>query len=200
MRLVCRSSWWVLISFFWGIFFLIFLLLQDDHRAFRRQLEDKRPIIENNLLSGKQYLENEALLSDTSDTEGKSLLWFSLPITSKRSFFFPFQPSTADSWTTHRTTNWPEVLNEKFQSCPNSGTTWLIDRIIGSTGWTNTWRWVSEENHLKFERPMAIYDIISVCTASWTFLEKCIKCQIIVIAVWRARCKWFCLFNVSLHL
>ncbi|XP_055596147.1 dystrophin, isoforms A/C/F/G/H isoform X5 [Uranotaenia lowii] len=41
----------------------------DDHRAFRRQLEDKRPVVENNLLSGKQYVANEPPLSDTSDTE-----------------------------------------------------------------------------------------------------------------------------------
>lgn len=44
---------------------------QDDHRAFRRQLEDKRPIIENNLLSGRQYLASEAVLSDASDAEGE---------------------------------------------------------------------------------------------------------------------------------
>ncbi|XP_058831030.1 dystrophin, isoforms A/C/F/G/H isoform X2 [Topomyia yanbarensis] len=41
----------------------------DDHRAFRRQLEDKRPLIENNLLSGRQYVTNELPLSDTSDSE-----------------------------------------------------------------------------------------------------------------------------------
>lgn len=44
---------------------------QDDHRAFRRQLEDKRPVVESNLLSGRQYIANEPPLSDTSDTEGK---------------------------------------------------------------------------------------------------------------------------------
>ncbi|XP_045779369.1 dystrophin, isoforms A/C/F/G/H-like isoform X8 [Maniola jurtina] len=42
---------------------------QDDHRAFRRQLEDKRPVVESNLLSGRQYVANEPPLSDTSDTE-----------------------------------------------------------------------------------------------------------------------------------
>ncbi|XP_054271023.1 dystrophin isoform X2 [Macrosteles quadrilineatus] len=41
----------------------------DDHRAFRRQLEDKRPVVESNLLSGRQYIANEPPLSDTSDTE-----------------------------------------------------------------------------------------------------------------------------------
>lgn len=46
--------------------------LQDDHRGFRRQLEDKRPIVENNLLSGRQYIANEPPLSDTSDSEGES--------------------------------------------------------------------------------------------------------------------------------
>ncbi|XP_026738868.1 dystrophin-like isoform X2 [Trichoplusia ni] len=44
---------------------------QDDHRAFRRQLEDKRPVVESNLLSGRQYIANEPPLSDTSDTEGR---------------------------------------------------------------------------------------------------------------------------------
>ncbi|KYN08884.1 Dystrophin, isoform D, partial [Trachymyrmex cornetzi] len=43
--------------------------LQDDHRGFRRQLEDKRPVVENNLLSGRQYIANEPPLSDTSDSE-----------------------------------------------------------------------------------------------------------------------------------
>lgn len=43
---------------------------QDDYRGFRRQLEDKRPVIENNLLSGRQYIANEPPLSDTSDSEG----------------------------------------------------------------------------------------------------------------------------------
>ncbi|KAH9639551.1 hypothetical protein HF086_012402 [Spodoptera exigua] len=42
---------------------------RDDHRAFRRQLEDKRPVVESNLLSGRQYIANEPPLSDTSDTE-----------------------------------------------------------------------------------------------------------------------------------
>lgn len=43
---------------------------QDDHRAFRRQLEEKRPVVESNLLSGRQYIANEPPLSDTSDSEG----------------------------------------------------------------------------------------------------------------------------------
>ncbi|KAL9705175.1 hypothetical protein quinque_008693 [Culex quinquefasciatus] len=41
----------------------------DDHRAFRRQLEDKRPVVENNLLTGRQYIAKEPPLSDTSDSE-----------------------------------------------------------------------------------------------------------------------------------
>lgn len=44
---------------------------QDDHRAFRRQLEEKRPVVESNLLSGRQYIANEPPLSDTSDSEGE---------------------------------------------------------------------------------------------------------------------------------
>lgn len=49
----------------------VFFSFQDDHRAFRRQLEDKRPVVESNLLSGRQYIANEPPLSDTSDSEGK---------------------------------------------------------------------------------------------------------------------------------
>ncbi|EGI69698.1 Dystrophin, isoform D [Acromyrmex echinatior] len=46
--------------------------VEDDHRGFRRQLEDKRPVVENNLLSGRQYIANEPPLSDTSDSEENS--------------------------------------------------------------------------------------------------------------------------------
>lgn len=48
---------------------------QDDHKGFRRQLEDKRPIIEANLLSGRQYVASEPPVSDTSDSEGKFLTY-----------------------------------------------------------------------------------------------------------------------------
>uniref|UniRef100_A0A182YMZ7 Protein detached n=1 Tax=Anopheles stephensi TaxID=30069 RepID=A0A182YMZ7_ANOST len=41
----------------------------DEHKAFRRQLDDKQSIIENNLMNGRQYISNESPLSDTSDTE-----------------------------------------------------------------------------------------------------------------------------------
>ncbi|XP_055852377.1 dystrophin, isoforms A/C/F/G/H isoform X8 [Episyrphus balteatus] len=41
----------------------------DDHKAFRRQLEDKRPIVESNLLSGRQYISSETPVSDNSDNE-----------------------------------------------------------------------------------------------------------------------------------
>lgn len=48
----------------------VFSITQDDHKAFRRQLEDKRPIVESTLLSGRQYVASEPPVSDTSDTEG----------------------------------------------------------------------------------------------------------------------------------
>ncbi|KPJ15479.1 Dystrophin, isoform D, partial [Papilio machaon] len=51
---------------------------QDDHRAFRRQLEDKRPVVESNLLSGRQYLAAEPL-ADASDTELTPLKHSSIP-------------------------------------------------------------------------------------------------------------------------
>jgi hypothetical protein len=50
---------------------ILFCFIQDEHRAFRRQLEDKRPVVESNLLSGRQYIANEPPLSDTSDSERK---------------------------------------------------------------------------------------------------------------------------------
>ena len=43
---------------------------QDDFRAFRRQLDDKRPLIEQTILTSRQLVANEAALSDTSDSEG----------------------------------------------------------------------------------------------------------------------------------
>lgn len=47
----------------------------DDHRAFRKQLEDKRPLIESNLRMGRQYIANEPpVSSDTSDTEGNEII------------------------------------------------------------------------------------------------------------------------------
>ncbi|EFX89387.1 hypothetical protein DAPPUDRAFT_190748 [Daphnia pulex] len=45
---------------------------QDDFRAFRRQLDDKRPLIEQSILTGRQLVANEAPLSDASDSEGNS--------------------------------------------------------------------------------------------------------------------------------
>lgn len=60
--------------------FIRVLHLQDDHKAFRRQLEDKRPIVESNLTSGRQYIANEAAVSDTSDSEGKFDFCFSLQV------------------------------------------------------------------------------------------------------------------------
>ncbi|KFB45500.1 AGAP010261-PA-like protein [Anopheles sinensis] len=41
----------------------------DEHKAFRRQLDDKRSIIENNLMNGRQYISNESPISDASDSE-----------------------------------------------------------------------------------------------------------------------------------
>ncbi|XP_067142933.1 dystrophin isoform X3 [Centruroides vittatus] len=44
---------------------------QDEHRAFCRQLDDKRPVIESSLLAGRHYVAKEPPLSDTSDSEAK---------------------------------------------------------------------------------------------------------------------------------
>ncbi|CAL8109930.1 unnamed protein product [Orchesella dallaii] len=46
----------------------------DDHRSFRRQLEAKRPIVETNLISGRQHVANEPPVSEASDSEaGKDM-------------------------------------------------------------------------------------------------------------------------------
>ncbi|KAF8767648.1 Dystrophin like protein [Argiope bruennichi] len=42
---------------------------QDEHRAFRRQIDDKRPVVESSLLAGRHYVAKEPPLSDTSDSE-----------------------------------------------------------------------------------------------------------------------------------
>ncbi|GFY61164.1 hypothetical protein TNIN_448301 [Trichonephila inaurata madagascariensis] len=44
---------------------------QDEHRAFRRQIDDKRPVVESSLLAGRHYVAKEPPLSDTSDSEAK---------------------------------------------------------------------------------------------------------------------------------
>ena len=61
-----------------------FKKFQDETRAFKRQLEDKRAIIENNLLTGRQHLQqagsstaglhintnDNSISSDTSESDG----------------------------------------------------------------------------------------------------------------------------------
>ncbi|KAG8192219.1 hypothetical protein JTE90_014082 [Oedothorax gibbosus] len=44
---------------------------QDEHRAFRRQIDDKRSVVESSLLAGRHYVAKEPPLSDTSDSEAK---------------------------------------------------------------------------------------------------------------------------------
>lgn len=43
----------------------------DDLAAFRRVIDEKQPVIESNLKSGRQLIASEPPLSDTSDSEGK---------------------------------------------------------------------------------------------------------------------------------
>ncbi|XP_034944626.1 dystrophin [Chelonus insularis] len=47
--------------------------MQDDYKGFRRQLEDKQPIIENSLLNSGQYIKNELSLADSQDHDGQQL-------------------------------------------------------------------------------------------------------------------------------
>merc|ERR1719192_422244 len=42
---------------------------QEDTRVLRRQLLEKRPVIENKLMSGRQFLASEPQPSDTSDSD-----------------------------------------------------------------------------------------------------------------------------------
>lgn len=47
-------------------------VLQDDHRGFRRQLEEKRPVIDANLRSSRQYINNESQIASAVKIEGKN--------------------------------------------------------------------------------------------------------------------------------
>ena len=44
---------------------------QDDTRVLRRVMYEKRPVIENKLLSGRQVLASEPTPSDTSDSDSE---------------------------------------------------------------------------------------------------------------------------------
>lgn len=76
--------------FTWFLIAHVSFDLQDDHKAFRRQLEDKRPIVESNLLSGKQYVASEPPVSDASDTERKNIdcfiIFVRFPVALKKKF------------------------------------------------------------------------------------------------------------------
>ena len=52
---------------------LICQLPQDDHRAFRRQLEDKRHVIESNIQNSCQFIANEPALIEFSAAESTCL-------------------------------------------------------------------------------------------------------------------------------
>ena len=70
--------------------------IQDETRTFRRHLEEKRAIIENNLLTGRQHLQSAAaaaaasggnlnngdhsMSSDTSESDGESKSTFEATI------------------------------------------------------------------------------------------------------------------------
>lgn len=43
----------------------------DDLASFRRVIEEKQPVIESNLKSGRQLIASEPPLSDASDSEGE---------------------------------------------------------------------------------------------------------------------------------
>ena len=52
-----------------GKVYMIFF--QDDTRILRRVMYEKRPVIENKLLSGRQVLASEPTPSDTSDSDSE---------------------------------------------------------------------------------------------------------------------------------
>lgn len=54
-------------------FLVFFLPFQEETRHFRRELEEKRAVIENNLLTGRQHLSSAdfaAVFSDASTESG----------------------------------------------------------------------------------------------------------------------------------
>ena len=50
------------------------IIFEDETRMLKRQLYEKRPIVENKLLSGRQFLATEPTPSDTSDSDSKIFL------------------------------------------------------------------------------------------------------------------------------
>ena len=55
-------------------------MFQEDTRVLRRQLLEKRPVIENKLMSGRQFLASEPQPSDTSDSDSKSQARYLCPV------------------------------------------------------------------------------------------------------------------------
>ena len=47
------------------------VISQEDTRLLRRTLVEKRPVIENKLLTGRQLLASETAPSDTSDSDSE---------------------------------------------------------------------------------------------------------------------------------
>ena len=54
----------------WGLF-VNAVISQEDTRLLRRTLVEKRPVIENKLLTGRQLLASETAPSDTSDSDSE---------------------------------------------------------------------------------------------------------------------------------
>ena len=54
----------------WGLF-VNAAISQEDTRLLRRTLVEKRPVIENKLLTGRQLLASETAPSDTSDSDSE---------------------------------------------------------------------------------------------------------------------------------
>lgn len=106
---------------------------QDDHKAFRRQLEDKRPIVESNLMSGRQFVASEPPLSDTSDSEGLSCL--SCVFVSANLVLFNPQHLMLNRGSYRlkiKIANSRAAFDAKWQSWQNNGIIWLVAATTGS--------------------------------------------------------------------
>lgn len=108
--------------------FFFSLFAQDDYRAFRRQLEDKRIVIESNLLSGRQYVANEPLPADLNDIDSKFLnltvfgVYFLFDFRQSPGrllhvqwkFFFQKLNSNFESWMTFMFSCWRKKSRTRF--------------------------------------------------------------------------------------
>ena len=66
----------------------LIIIFEDETRMLKRQLYEKRPIIENKLLSGRQFLATEPTPSDTSDSDSKIFIHLFILVKDYRKLYY----------------------------------------------------------------------------------------------------------------